>query len=459
MKKFCSLISVVLVLVFLLVSSGIYRKNRLCKYQIEAEVEENMLSGKVLIDYIAKDNMQDICLCLYPNAFLDQQNVCEPQLFDFAYPEKFDDGWINISDVKVNGCEAERSFESNDQILKIHNETKVGKNIKIEISFNEKLPKSPMRYGYYDDTYNFGNWYPILCPIENGNYVKSVYCPWGDPFYSQVSNYSVKLTVPSNMRIASTGKIYKSYETPIKKTYEIKASKVRDFAFVLSEKFEVTSKKIGNTIVYAYSTTENGKKMLDIGVSALEYFNKTFDTYPYSTLSLVESDFYIGGMEYPNLVLISDQISDYELEQVCVHEIAHQWWYGIVGNDEVNCSWLDEGLTQYSTALYLGEKHNKYDDFVNDCANYFAVVNQAGNLSNSFNKALNEFSSWADYDALIYNRTVVILDEIACHLGREKFLNLLREFYSENKFKTVNTNDFLSKLRKKTVLYDQYFDQ
>ena len=155
---------------------------------------------------------------------------------------------------------------------------KKNKKTLISIEFSEKLPQSPMRYGYYDDTFNYGNWYPVLCPIEDdGKAVKSVYSANGDPFYSECADYVVTLEVPQYQRLATSGKILSKDDiSPIKSVYKIEGENIRDFAFVLSEKFDVISKKIDDTIVYSYyySSEDIGRKMLNYATQALSFFNK-----------------------------------------------------------------------------------------------------------------------------------------------------------------------------------------
>ena len=94
-----------------------------------------------------------------------------------------------------------------------------------------------------------------------------------------------------------------------------------------------------------YFSDENINDCLDISKEAVAYFNDTFGKYPYKTLTISKTPFMFGGMEYPGLVFISDSIEDeIEYKKVIVHEIAHQWWYSVVGNDESKEAWLDESL-------------------------------------------------------------------------------------------------------------------
>ena len=103
---------------------------------------------------------------------------------------------------------------------------------------------------------------------------------------------------------------------------------------------------------------EGGRKALDWAAQALTIYQKEFGAYPYRELDIVETATTAGGIEYPGLVavasrLYSDPNRQAFFESATAHEVAHQWWYNVVGNDQVNHPWLDEALTQYATYRYF----------------------------------------------------------------------------------------------------------
>ena len=224
----------------------------------------------------------------------------------------------------------------------------------LEIKFGLTIPNCAHRFGYAENTLNLGNWYPIACVFEAGEFVTDGYSANGDPFFSDVANYFVTFNYPSELKLACTGE--KQGESIAKdiSTVQIRATAVRDFACVFSEKFSVISSPNADcTINYFYYDDEKFEKHLQVCVDAVNTFNSLFGMYPYSVLNVVKSNFFQGGMEYPQLVYISDMIdNDSEYINVIVHEIAHQWWYGVVGNNECENAWIDEGLAEYSTALF-----------------------------------------------------------------------------------------------------------
>lgn len=452
-KVIAILIAFTLIFTSLLFFDGQWRN----KYNISATVENEKLQGNLLLEYKSEQHLDEISFCLYPNAFKNEENlknVCAPEMIDKAYPNGFSSGYIEIKSVKVNDKEASYSLEENEQILVVDTRVKKNKKMLIEIEFAEKLPNSPMRYGYFENTFNYGNWYPVLCPVEDGKAVKSVYCANGDPFYSECADYLVEITTLQNLRLATSGKIISCSETPMEKTYKIKGENIRDFAFVLSEKFEVLSKKIGKTLVYLYyfSSEECGKQMLDYAVYALQFFNQKFGEYPYETYSVVESDFYIGGMEYPNLVLISGELNKNpnSLEEVVVHETAHQWWYGIVGNNEVAEPWLDEGLTQYSTALYYENRYgkDKYKSYMQQSESYIKIILKLLKENDvSIEGKIDKFKNTLLYDAVVYDTASIMLDTLRGVIGQDAFDKSIKLYFEENKFKIATKQSFLSALK------------
>ena len=129
---------------------------------------------------------------------------------------------------------------------------------------------------------------------------------------------------------------------------------------------EFNEERIIKAITLAMSHTTGGVDIdlaTKISKESIEIFNDMFGKYPYNIYSVIASDFYIGGMEYPTLSMIDEGLytnkNKFLLEYVIAHETAHQWWYSVVGNDEVSEPWLDEALTEYSTILSFEKKYGK----------------------------------------------------------------------------------------------------
>ena len=202
--------------------------------------------------------------------------------------------------------------------------------------------------------------------------------------------------------------------------------------------------QVGKTNVkYYYYDEENPEEFLTASVDSLNTFNELFGEYPYSTLSVVKSNFVHGGMEYPNLVLISDDTSEKaDYINVIVHEIAHQWWYGLVGNDEFRYGWLDEGLTEYSTNLFY-QKNPQYnvdasEVIKNTTSSWVTFVDLytsvLGNVDTSMNRKLDEYNTEPEYVYVTYVKGMLFFNELRTLLGDAKIKSLFRSAFNSNKY-------------------------
>ena len=172
---------------------------------------------------------------------------------------------------------------------------------------------------------------------------------------------------------------------------------------------------------------------------------------------MVEANFVHGGMEYPGIVLISDNLMDYETYQnVVIHELCHQWWYGVVGNNQYKFGFLDEGLTDYTTALFY-DAHSKYgltkekiftnatNGYTNFCKVYKDVKD---NFSTTMLKPLNEFETENEYVYLTYTKGMLMFSGLEDLIGEKRLTKCLRAYFEEYKFKEATPQDLINCLSK-----------
>ncbi len=472
MKK---LLSVLLISLFVVVGfAGCGGSNakidNLSTYTINATFDDNTktLSATQTVDYINNtdvvlDNLQ---FHLYPNAFR-QDATHKPVSYaniPKAYPNGVDYGDIQIVDVVVNKQPTKHQITGQDQNILCVNlleELYPDDSVQVYIAYQVKLPNIHHRFGYGDNTYNFGNFYPIVCVYEDG-FVTKPYNYNGDPFYSDVANYNVKLQFSQEFDIAHSGeKITQSTKDNIK-TLSIKANCVRDFAFVLSKKFSTITKQCGDTVVsYYYYNDNNANENLQLAVDSLTTFNKLFGKYPYKTLAVSQTNFVHGGMEYPNLVYISDQITNkQDYQNTIVHEIAHQWWYGLVGSNAFDNPWQDEGLTEFSTILFF-ENNPQYninakDTIKNTLASYMLFIDVyksvGQTIDSSMNRPLDKYNSEMEYVYMTYVKGMIMFDDIRNTVGDKKFLKAMQYYFKQNCYKNATPQDLVSALNKKCGL-------
>ena len=428
--------------------------------------DDHTLNGSQTLKYTnnSDTNLKTICFHLYPKAFT-KGAVNKPVSSTNetkAYPNGPSYGDIDIISASINGERTEfnlSGLDNNILTVGLLEELEPCDKVSISLEYKVYVPNINHRFGYGDNAVNMANFYPVVAVIEDGEFVLDPYNSNGDPFYSECSNYDVTLTIPTSYKVASTGVQTNSTTLEDNTTYTINAKAVRDFAFVMSEKFEVASEQVEDTtVLYYYYDDENYKSNLQAGVDALNTFNRLFGKYPYSTLSVVKTNFVHGGMEYPNMVYISDVVEGADYTNVIIHEIAHQWWYGVVGSNAFRFPWLDEGLTEYSCVLFYQENPDYNVDpveLVKNTNNSFVTfvdlyTDVLGKVDTSMNRSLDEYNTEPEYVYMTYVKGMLLFDNIAEVVGRDKLISTLQTYYAENMFTNVTPEILVSALEKVT---------
>lgn len=436
--------------------------HEITSYRIDAELnyDDKTLHAKMEVDYHNNSSVDfdELKFHLYPNAFReDATTFCaaSPTQKSKVYPNGFSEGGISICSVKQNCETVNFSIGGEDKNLLIIPVAtlKSGARVKLDIEFDLVIPNCNHRFGYGDNTLNLGNWYPVACVFEDGNFVTDGYSTNGDPFFSEVANYTVSITYPQRLILASSGDLVDESVDKEKKTSMYSGKVTRDFALVFSEKFEVISASVGSkTVSYYYFDDDKATENWDAASEALTTFSEMFGEYPYANLTVVKADFFQGGMEYPTLVYVSSGLDiDDEYKEAIIHEVAHQWWYGVVGNNECEYAWIDEGLAEYSTALFYDQnpKYNKtsqqvlgqtLSSYLLFCDVYREVYD---NLDTSMNRNIHDFNTETEYVYLTYVKGVLMFDSIGDIIGEAKMQKALKHFYEQNKFGIATPSDLI----------------
>ncbi|QUH27225.1 M1 family metallopeptidase [Serpentinicella alkaliphila] len=446
-------------------------------YKINVEfIEETMslnATQKVTYTNNSTDTLNNIYFHLYPNAFRTEDKApFEKSEMDRAYPKGFDPGYIKINEVKESKKEAEYKLIGDELTLlrvSLASPLKPKGKVEIYIDFNVKLPYSMGRMGYGENTVNIANWFPIVSVYDNSGWNLDPYYPIGDPFYSDASEFDVTAIFPKEYILATTGNVIRKHERSKKNTYQVKADNVRNFVMIISKDFDVKVGNADNIEVKSFSIDGiKGDLALQYGLDSIVIFNELFGKYPYQQISIVATDFFIGGMEYPNLVMIGKHLyereEDFPLEYVVAHEIAHQWWYGIVGNNEAKEPWLDEALTEYSTLLYFEQKYGAH---IKEQVYEKIIKNQYENYKDLYKdthvdilRGLEDFKSSYEYSSIVYSRGAMFIDELRQTMGEENFKKGLKEYYNSFRFKNTTTADFYKTFQKESdVDLSQLFKQ
>lgn len=433
----------------------------LTNYFIDIEYDDESKSALSVceIDYCNNTDamLKDVKLHLYISAFC--KNATKSCVGDTSYDSCFYNGesyaTLNITRAWLNGVDLIPTYEGEDNDIMVavlpqslYPTERV--NIKVEYSFT--LPNCNHRFGYGENTVNFGNFYPVVCAYNDG-WVTDGYSANGDPFCSEMSNYYANISADSDLTLASTGVVNNSTVDEGKTFYNIEALCVRDFAFVLGKNFQTASCDYnGVTITYYYTSDASPEKALDCAKDSIKTFSDLFYVYPYSTYNVVQADFCYGGMEYPNLSIISNEIENYDdYLNVIVHETAHQWWYNLVGNDQFNQPWLDEALTEFSTVLFYDYNEGyafKHKDMVSSAhENYVFFTNVyknvLGEIDSTIDKPIDEFSTEPEYSFVVYCKGMLMFDSLYNLVGKNNFIKSIKSYAQNNVYDIAYKEDLI----------------
>ncbi len=449
----------------------------LSNYKIEASLceSEKKLTGTEVLDYIntSNDNLNYVCFNLYGTAFSEDAKILPYTTLNVnkCFPNGLSYGDMIIESVRVNNQNAEFSIVGDDNNalrVELGFDLLPNERASIEIQFLLKLANTTHRLGYFDNEINLGNWYPIVAVYENGEFDITPYYSSGDPFYSECANYNVTICYNDNLISSHTGELAERNVADGVVCDKYSALAVRDFALCLSSNFAVAEESTNETMVRVFADKEDAKIEFykEVSIKALNLFNKIYGQYPYSKLDVVFTNFLHGGMEYPNIVYIANNIEDENsIIKVIVHEIAHQWWYGVIGNNEIKDAWIDESMAEYSTLLFF-ENYPEYgitrEQMVGDAIqDYLLYIDVASSVNLPINKsmklALNEYSSEYEYVYMVYVKGLIFIDELRKSLGDDVFFKGVANLYENNMFDIVNKEIFIKEFRDVSNLDVEHF--
>ncbi len=299
----------------------------------------------------------------------------------------------------------------------------IGMDLRIEV------PAINDRFGYHGGLTLLGTALPTLAIHDDAGWHLDPFIDLGESFYSIVGSYDVALTVPAGMDTPATGVQTSSARagTHVTRTYE--ATDVRDFewgAAALRQRSRIDAD--GTTVrVWFLPGTAEAKisAMLDIAVASMEEYSADLGTYPYPEVDVVLTAFTsFGGMDYPQLVFTNPHAG------TVAHELAHQWFYGIVGDDQYHAPWLDESFATYLQTLPTGE---------NFCPK------GVPSWPSSAARVTNDMAYWADHPGeyyVVYYQGSCMLQALAHKFGRGRFLQILHDYAAAHWLGISTTADF-----------------
>ncbi|WP_084665190.1 M1 family metallopeptidase [Thermanaeromonas toyohensis] len=266
---------------------------------------------------------------------------------------------IKVDGVRVDGRQVEFAVVGSRLEVPLPRPVAPLEAVSVGITFTTRLPRRPGRLGIFDGIIVASGWYPLLCPRQGGIWVGMAEgAAFGDPYFSDAGYYRAAVEVPAGLAVVASGKVSGRREGNGRTVWFFTSEKpVREFTFVAGTGWKMSTGCVGHTEVMLASRRDADLPVLAGAVPAFSFFSDYWGPYPYTYLHVVVAPLEDGlwGMEYPGLVLVNARKGIIP-HLVVVHEVAHQWWYNLVGNDTIRSAWIDEGLAEYSALVYCREK-------------------------------------------------------------------------------------------------------
>lgn len=437
-------------------------------YQIHVKLdtEEKKLWGNEILSFVntSKKSVDTLFLHLYPNAFQSDTTTLIKESF---FPDRVKKrekyrGFIKIERVGTSsGLDLTDKKIIHETIMKLPlpNPLPPGGRVELEIDFMVKLPEIFVRMGYYGEDFMIGQWFPKMAVLEEDRNWNAHQYHFQSEFFADFGTYDVSITAPLRYVIAATGRLIDTREeSDSTKTLVFRAEDVHDFAWAASPDYRISKRVVDGTEVslfYKPEHKENVHRIMDFAEFVLKYYNLCFGKYHYNHFTMVDAKIGLGGgaMEYPTLITYSPSRVPPEkirLDALALfHEIAHQWWYGMVASNEFQEAWLDEGFAVYSQRRALEKRFGRRASLldlwgIESSELDFARLSYLLDLqSDPIVKNSWEFRDYLSYRANVYSKASLVLETLRGYLGEKRMNKLLKEYFRRYKFRHPKTSDFI----------------
>lgn len=411
------------------------------RYEISAslDLDANILTGRQRVAFVNQHNhsLREIVFRLYPN--LPQQH-----------------GRMTIESVSSNNITMDYGFEAAGTAIRIPcvPPLEPGQVAELDVRFKVEIgqPRDGwVVFGHSQNIVSLPAFHPLLAVYDASGWRRDIAPAYGDAGFAHSAFYHVSLTAPADLVIAATGKIVEqtSLADGMKLT-RIVAGPLREFVIIGSPEYEVVTTEAYGTTVKSYfmkGDYDAGMMALWSAASALRVYTDLYGPYPYSIMTVAAAPLTYRGMEYPTLNLLG--IDTYrsrraDLRYLTIHEVAHQWWYGLVGNDPFNHPWLDEGLAEYSAYSYYHHiygraraeqlRETRWErpyEFLRTTQSDYVLA-----------QPVTAFTAPNSYEIIVYGKAALFFDALRRSLGDEIYYGILQEYVERYSHQIVGPEHF-----------------
>jgi hypothetical protein len=380
----------------------------------------------------------------------------------FNVPPARREGAVEFRDARIFGQGDPLPFTLKDAVLTVELPAPLAsdKAVAMTFDFTFKVPLQEVITGIGgDDTsrgplsLTCGHWYVMLAPYRNDEWDTPAYVPIGDPYTSELADYEVSILAPEGVVIAGAGD-----EVRAGRLWRYSLGKARVFAFAASDRFTVDQLDQNGVTFLHYGYPQHGKfseAVLNTAARAVDLFTRLYGPYPYKTLRIVSTGRQ-QGQEYSAMVGIGTTIYDgyrgsgsrHDLIATVVHEVAHQWWFNVVGNDQIRAPWLDESLARYAELRFY---QLVYPDDADWWYGYFILGRNRPNPNGAIDLGIADYDSSKAYIDAVYRRGLIFLNDLRRTLGTDVMDDILKDYYTTEQYKITHRDAFFDAISRHTA--------
>jgi hypothetical protein len=334
---------------------------------------------------------------------------------------------LNLNAATVDGQPVVSTLDTSGSVLELGLASSVAPDAvtSVELDWSLQIPSQRGRLSAVDGVVALGNWLPTLA-VHHGDWDRRPYTDIGDPFFSEVADYDLQLDLSRPAAVAFTGDLVRQ-DGP---TWQIAAHSVRDLAVTVSPSYQRLDAQIeGGPLVSVYALDlTRAQAELDAARTFVAAYAALVGPYPLATLRVAETGLQpaFAGMEYPGLVFVTtglgSRASSDLLHGIVAHEIAHQWFYGLLGDDELADPWLDEAFATY---LAVEASESEPQQLSGAAGNSLSAAANGP----AIDQGVFDFQDNSGYATAVYGRGARFLAELRRTMGDSAWTGFLHTLY------------------------------
>lgn len=411
------------------ISKGINPGNS-SDYDIKLTMDNNgnfqfELTG--LIKNLSTDDWEQLTFYFIPNIFTKSVS-----------PELENPSTVNFHNISIDRKKVVYTLERDTLNIQLPHKLKPNQEVKVYFSYELTFPEQGLRFTKSNNgNFHLAQFYPMLATYSNSRWNKESYQDRGETYHTGFSNFKLTYDIPKGFTFVSSSD---KEVFPSSNVGSIEAKNIKEI-FVAILKDPILVENDGGPSVRVFGFNENKEKLYreiaDEAIAAINYFEEIMGPYPFKQFDIIVDGM---GMEYPGIVTVGSiyntgPSNSQELKNMVIHEIAHQWFYGIVSNDPYSDAWLDEGFAVFAASLFKLSKLKETED-------YNSMYRLDPNLELPVNLPLDQYES--NMSSYVYGKSAIKLWELFKDNGEvkeaEKFLKSYYHFY---RYKEVDTREFV----------------